>query len=475
MPRPELAIVGLVYVAALVLGQRGVAMIAPTAQEIGFAVAAVAGGVTAAILHQRRARDRAPTSAKLAVGLLMALLAASVGFTTYTLWSSTLRPQLWLPIAAVATFLAPWIIFPILRPFRAERSLTAAPPVGELHVAATAVAAAVVLVVAYFIPVPGRSNVRLVGKSYPGLFIGLPEWVAEQDFASMEVGSIKLRDPRSAAGDRFLAVRWIDADPVQPDEHVQTIALGGLSVRDRSVALVGKHQATTFYLESDDHRDRAAATVWNCPQDHRVLWVVSRLAGPRSSMLATHEKILHNVRCHTGRNKEVAAAAATHRVYPSFAPPGGFTRATDASKATAAGLVYVGPEGEEIVFDAALPGRSDAVNENVSPDIIARLLTHWGILARVEGAPTLTTVTDMRGHTRRVWSVAGETSTSSSSSRTSVQMELMIWYCDKRNMTFIGRYATEGAHDAREGIDALLPSACHVGEENVKTQAPGSK
>jgi hypothetical protein len=38
----------------------------------------------------------------------------------------------------------------------------------------------------------------------------------------------------------------------------------------------------------------------------------------------------------------------------------------------------------------------------------------------------------------------------------------MIWHCDRRNLTFIGRYATPGRHDARAGIDALLPSACHA-------------
>jgi hypothetical protein len=336
-----------------------------------------------------------------------------------------------------------------------------------MHVVAALVAAVAVLVVAYFIPVPGRSNVRLVGKTYPSLFIGLPQWEAEQDLSTMEFGSIKLIDPRSPGGEqggrggrgeRFLALRWIDSDPVQADEHVQTIAVGGLAVRDRWAAFVSRHQGTTFYLESDDHLARAAATVWNCPQDHRVLWIFSHLSGPKSSMLATHEQILKHVRCHTGRNKDVASAA-TQRVFPSFAPPPGFAKAADAPARAGAGLVYVGPEDEEIVFDAALPGRSDILNENVTADIIAKLLTQWGILQRVEGAPTLTTVSDLHGHRRRVWSVAGVTP-----SRSAVQMELMIWHCEQRNLTFIGRYATPGRHDPRDGVDALLPSACHAAE-----------
>ena len=453
MPRPELAIVGLVYVAALVLGQRMSALIFPSAQEIGFAVAAIAGSVTAVMLYQRRARERAPTRVKLSTGLLMAVLAVIVGFCTYILWRSTLRPMISLPIAAVATLAAPFLIFPLLRRFRSETSIAGpATPIGEMHVVSTAVGAIVVLIVAYFIPVPGRSDIRLVAKHYPSLSIGLPAWEAEQDVAMMEFGSIKLKDPRNPR-ERFLALRWIDSDPVQADEYVQTIAVGGLIVRDRWPAFVNKHQGTTFYLESDDHLNRAAATVWNCPQDHRVLWIFSYLSGPKSAMLATHERILRNLLCHTGRNKNVTAAT-TQQTFPRFTPPPGFTRPDNAP--AGAGLVYVGPDEQEIVFDAALPGRSDVLNEHVSPEMISKLLTQWGFLQRVEGAPTLTTVPDLQGHTRRVWSVAGVTP-----SRSAVQLELMTWYCDKRNLTFIGRYATPRRHDAKIGIDALLPASCH--------------
>jgi hypothetical protein len=65
-------------------------------------------------------------------------------------------------------------------------------------------------------------------------------------------------------------------------------------------------------------------------------------------------------------------------------------------------------------------------------------------------------VNDLQGHQRRVWSVAGVTA-----AHDAVQMELMIWHCDKRNLTFIGRYATPRRHEPRQGIDALLPAACH--------------
>ncbi|MEA2734183.1 MAG: hypothetical protein QOE14_634 [Humisphaera sp.] len=451
MSRPELLITALVYLAALVLGQRATAVLAPTAQEVGFAVAAIAGAVTAAMLYQRRARQPAPMSVTLAVGILMAALAVAGGMTTYVLWQSTFRPAISLPIAAVATIFVPLIVFPLLQRLRDPMQLGGhdASPVGELHVVLAAVLAIFVIAAAWFIPVPGRSSVRLVRKDYPSLTLGLPQWEAKQDSAMMEFGSIKLADPKNA--DRFIALRWMDADPVQPDEHVQTIAVGGLVVRDTSPAFVGRHQGTTFYLESDDHLSRAVATVWNCPQDHRALWILSYLSGPKNALLATHEKILNTVRCHSGRNKDVAAT--TQRVYPSFTPPLGFVK-EDAKPG--GGMRYVGEDDEEIAFDAGIPGRSDVVSENIPPNVISKLLTNAGIMQRIEGSPELTTVNDLQGHPRRVWSVIGIGPT-----RDAVQMEVMIWYCDKRNLTFIGRYATPGRHEPRVGINALLPAACH--------------
>src|SRR5690349_2556198 len=135
MSRPELAIVALIYIATLVLGQRGAGLAIPTAQEIGFAIAAIAGSVTAAIFYQRRHRERAPAAVKLQVGLLMALFAVIVGFTTFVLWRSTLRPMITLPIAAAGTLAAPFLIFPILRRFRDETAIGGgSEPVGEMHV-----------------------------------------------------------------------------------------------------------------------------------------------------------------------------------------------------------------------------------------------------------------------------------------------------------------------------------------------------
>ena len=59
MTPAEMTIAALVYVAALLLGQRAIAMGAPELAEAGFAVGAVAGTVTAAVLYFRRTRGRA--------------------------------------------------------------------------------------------------------------------------------------------------------------------------------------------------------------------------------------------------------------------------------------------------------------------------------------------------------------------------------------------------------------------------------
>ena len=40
----------------------------------------------------------------------------------------------------------------------------------------------------------------------------------------------------------------------------------------------------------------------------------------------------------------------------------------------------------------------------------------------------------------------------------------MVWYCDKRNMTFLGAYATRESHPVQEGIDVFLPAVCHTNE-----------
>ena len=451
MTRPQLVVIALVYVAALVLGMRAVGALLPQAQETGFVVAALAAGITAAVFVHRRRPHARDAGAKLTVGVLMAALAVLVGLICQPLWQPMARPVIALPVAAVATLASPWVIFPLVRRALEDSAPGAADAeIGEFHVVVTLISALLVITAAGFIPVPGRSNVRLVGQHYPSLFIGLPQWEAEQNQATMTFGSIKLRDPRGG-GDRFLAVRWMDSPFVQPDEHVQSIAVGGLNVRDRSPAFVSRHEGVTFYLESDDRLNRAAATIWNCPQDHRVLWIFSYLAGPKSAMLATHRNILKYVRCHTGQNK--AAATTQAAIYPAFAPPPGFIR--DEQAGTAA--VYTSGSGAVIVFDAAVAGTADLVVEDVPPDIVGNLLVSGGMLQEIAAPPRRIDVTDLLGHPRRVWSVSGTIG----SGRRPVHMEVMAWHCDVRNMTFIGRYASPQEHEPREGVEALLPAVCH--------------
>ena len=461
MTGPELIVVALVYVATLVLGMRGVGAVIPQAQETGFVLAAIASGVTAAVLRRRRGRatadDETPRSAKLVVGLLTAVLGVVVGLACQRLWQPMIRPVVSLSIAGVGTLLAPFILFPLVRKLRGDDddapNLEAARSVGELHVVGTLIVAAVMLATAYVIPVPGRSNVRLVAKYFPSLFVGLPEWEAEQNAARIDFGSIKLKDPAGTAkgDDRFLALRWIDSDPVQADEHIQSVVAGALNVRSRSPASVARHEGTTFYLESDDRLNRGVVTIWNCPQDHRVLWLFSYLSGPKSSLQATHEKILRTVQCHTGRNKD-GGAATQPQEYPAFAPPAGFEKLQGVPGA------YVAEGGRQIVFDAGVPGKSDLESDTLAPAVVAKRLASTGILDRVEGEPTFTTVADLQGHTRRVWSMRG---VEPAPSRAAVQVEVMVWHCDVRDMTFIARYRSPSQHDPREGIDAMLPAACH--------------
>ena len=79
-----------------------------------------------------------------------------------------------------------------------------------------------------------------------------------------------------------------------------------------------------------------------------------------------------------------------------------------------------------------------------------------GLLKTIDGAPQSIKVTDLLGHERRVWSASG---TGNDDSK--LQVEVMVWWCDQRDMTFIGAYATQGTHNLRDGVDTLLPAVCH--------------
>src|SRR5580765_6812608 len=103
MTPAEVIVLCLLYVATLILGQRVAAFVVPAAQEIGFLLAAVVGGLTASVLYYHRERKRAPGVIVFATGAYMAVLAIVVGLLTQLIWQTMVFPYISLPIAAVVT------------------------------------------------------------------------------------------------------------------------------------------------------------------------------------------------------------------------------------------------------------------------------------------------------------------------------------------------------------------------------------
>jgi hypothetical protein len=453
MTAPEMLIVSLVYVATLLLAQRAFAFLLPDFQEIAFVVATLAGAVVAGVLFHRREKRRASKLVVFSVGATMAVLGVVVGELSQLLWQPFNFPSISIPAAAVVTILLSFAIFPIGRPLTGE-GREAVDPMGLLHVILVGVVAIGAGVFAVLLPAPGHSTLKLVPQTFPGLTIALPpDWQAEEKSTQSDAGTIRLADP--AGGDHFLSVRWTDSDNVLPDDYIKVISAGTLEVKERVPALVSGHEGATFQLTPPGKPDDLhIATIWYCPPDHRVMWITTHLLQPRASMLATHQRVVESVHCHTGEGKPTTAAAASERVFPQFVPPPGYGRDPNPDL-----MRFIGPRRETIVFDAAVAGRSALVDTAVSPENFANRLKGIGLLVSIEGTPQERTVNDLLGHTRRVWSAKG-----AASDGTRVQVEVMVWWCDRRDMTFIGTYAAQGSHDASEGINALLPAVCHTGQ-----------
>jgi hypothetical protein len=448
MTPAEITIVSLVYVATLLLAQRGAAFVFPDLQEVGFLVAVVVGSMLAGFLYYGRERRDPSKAVVFAVAAPMAVLALVVGQLTQLLWQPFLHPLISLPAAAFATLLLPFFLFRTGRSIVGEQNTGGAEAVGAAHVIMVTVLTAALVVAAGMIPAPGHSAVNLFPQTYPGLTVSLPDdWQIEEKSVAFSGGTVRLADP--AGGDHFLSVRWADSDPVQSDEYVKGIAAAmNMEVRDRTPQIVGGHEGVTFYLESLDHNSRAAATIWNCTNDHRVIWVLTNLLAPKGTMLATHQKVVESVRCHTGEGK---STTQPDNVFPDFIAPPGYVR--DPSKTS---LLYLGPRRQTIVFDAAVPGRSPLVDAVVSPNMVATMLKSIGSLSSIDAAPQTMTARDLLGHERRVWSAVG-----AGRDGNRVQVEIMVWWCDRRDMTFVGTYATQGTHNPNEGINAMLPAVCH--------------
>jgi hypothetical protein len=244
-----------------------------------------------------------------------------------------------------------------------------------------------------------------------------------------------------------MALRWSTGDPVQPHEYVKLLTGDQLPIQDREPVSVSGHDAVTFYLESPDRSSRAACTIWNCPQDRRSMSLFSFLNAPKEVMIATHKKVLGTVRCHRESDR-----ATTGAVFPAFIPPQAFERDQESST-----LLYIGPAGQNIIFEPAAAGRSLVVSGGVSEDVVASMIKQVFAIQQLDAPPTMHTISDLFNHQRRVWSAKGTTS-----GGREVQVEVMVWHCDVRNMTFIGGYATTGEHPLQHAIDILLPAACHT-------------
>ncbi|HYO10219.1 MAG TPA: hypothetical protein VER17_14725, partial [Tepidisphaeraceae bacterium] len=424
-----------------------------------------------------RSGAAAPVRVRLVVGAVLAGMTVAVGALSQALFAALAAPAVAIAVAAVVTAALPLAAFPLVarllpsRPRGTGNDALPPLPVTGSHVAAAAIAAVLSLVVTLAAPEPARANFTLSPRALPGLAVALPQgWAIGERTELIEYGTLKLDDPRTPG--RSVVVQWAAGDPVQPDEHVNVITGGQLAVRERTATFVSGHQGVT-YLVGDAAGNaaraaRAAVTIWNCPQDRRVVSIVTGAGGAgggKSMLLAAHRPILASVQCHT--------SAAAEGVLPAFVPPPGYRReAAGAGGNTAGGagsgggggggggLLFTGPKQQTILFNPGAPGRSRLTEGDVPEEVVASLVRQVASLDRLEDRPALRPVHDLLGHERRVWSAAG-----ASASGAVVQVEVMVWYCDRRNMTFIGGYATRGKHGADEGIDALLPAGCHGGSD----------
>jgi len=343
--------------------------------------------------------------------------------------------------------IAPFLLFPVGRRLAGESH--DAEPVGVTNVIMTCVFAIAAVVGAAMLPAPGHSSVRLDEEILPGLKISLPSrWQAEEKSIAFSAGSIRLADP--GGGDHFVSLRWIESALVQPDDDIKSVAaVMGMERKDQTGTNVGgSHEGMTYTLESLDHQSQAFATIWYCGPDHRLFRIVTKLLAPHASMLATHQAIVASVQCHASEGR---ASTQPQAVFPSFIPPSGF-RPDPAS----ASLAFSGPRGQSIVFYPAVPGRHPLVDSVVSPDQVATMLKSSGSLSSIDSVSNVTISSDLLGHNRRIWSAAGK-----GPQGTDVQVEVMVWWCDRRDMTFLGAYASPIKHDSSEGVNAMLPAVCH--------------
>ena len=449
MTPAEITIITLVYVATLVLGQRATAFVLPDQQEVGFLIAGVATALVAGFMYGMRERRKAPIGVIFSAAAPMAVLALVVGMLTQLLWQPFVYPEVSLVGAAVVTLILPFLLFNIGRALAGERPV-ASEPVGITNIIMVGVFAVAAVIAAFMLPAPGHSSVRLYPQTFPRLSIALPDWTVEEKSTGSSAGSVRLADP--AGGDHFLSVRWVESAPVTADEDIKGVAAAlEMESRDRTPASVSAHEGVTFYLESADRNEHALATIWYCNTDHRLYRIVTKMLAPRASLLALQQRVIESVQCHSAGSGASTQAAT---VLPDFIPPPGYVPNT----ANPSLRLFINPRGQTIVFYPAVPGRHALVDAVVSPDQVATILKNTGALTSIDTTPPprLLTTSDLLGHDRRIWSASG-----TNAKGEHLQVELMVWWCDRRDMTFLGAYATPTAHDPREGVNAMLPAVCH--------------
>ena len=442
MTAPELTLTAIVYTIALMLGQRGIATIKPEAQEAAFALAAIAAGAAAGFLHYRRHTKAPPRRTLFIVGALLAALAILVGLFTQSLWQSMAAPIIALPLAAVGSFLAPLVMFPLVESAMGASTSEEPKPIAAGHVTLAAVALVAAMAGALLVPPTPRFGFNFITHQLPGVDVALPDWKIENKSDLFDYGNIKIADPRVAG--HYLSLYWSDSDRVQPDDYLKNIS--EMPVIQRTTAFIGGHEGVTFFVQSSQEA-YAMITIWNCPSDRRVMWLFSFLSDPAATR-AVHGRVLETIRCHTGNRPQVQA------VFPTYAAPPGFKREQRAQV-----LSFIGPKEETIAFTPASSARSPMVGDDVTPEKIASMLKGLDLMSDISTPPTRQIVPDVVGHERRVWSAVGTTRDG-----VTVQVDLMVWFCDKRNMTFLGAYRTRESHSVQEGIDVLLPAVCHTNE-----------
>ncbi|MEO6436545.1 MAG: hypothetical protein ABIP55_12410 [Tepidisphaeraceae bacterium] len=451
MTPAEMSIVCLVYAAALLLGQRLAAMVLSESHEAGFVVAAVAAALLAsaagAVMTLRRLgpRRRILPPALLTAGAAMAGLTLILGMISQMLWQLMARPLLALIAGAGLALLVPFAVFPLMRAALRDRTtaLADANGVGATQVLITAAAALLIAGAAFLMPGAAGASLTLAPRDLSGLTVALPaDWSVAEENVAFEIGTLKHAQPNADA--KYVSVRWAESGPVQADDFVKVVTGGAAwNARDRSPALAGGHEGTTFFLESPNRDERAAVTLWHCPQDHRVLWIVTNLAAPEPSLRATHRRLVESIHCHT--SDASTSRPSAEKVFPTFVAPPGFTR-----QSTSTAPLFLGSKGESILFLPAIAGRSQLTGADLAPAAAAEMFKGIGLLQSLDGQPVLTTAGDLSGHQRRVWSVSGKAPDGST-----LQVEVVAWYCNARKMTFMACYATPSRHDANEARGRL--------------------